>query len=120
MAPLTTSFIMTSTSASDRQGGCDNAPAYASKATSEFMAQKGIKTLFHASYSPDLAPCDFWLFPQLKKRLMGRRFDSDEEVKRAVEGILKELSENGLDFVFKQWELRLKKCVEMEGDFVEK
>jgi hypothetical protein len=25
-------------------------------------------------YSPDLAPCDFWLFPKLKSPLKGRRF----------------------------------------------
>jgi hypothetical protein len=25
-------------------------------------------------YSPDLAPCDFWLFPKLKNALKGQRF----------------------------------------------
>jgi len=25
-------------------------------------------------YSPDLAPCDFWLFPELKSLLKGRRY----------------------------------------------
>ena len=25
----------------------------------------GIKTVPHPSYRPDLAPCDFWLFPKL-------------------------------------------------------
>ena len=26
----------------------------------------GIKTVSHPPYSPDLAPCDFWLFPKLR------------------------------------------------------
>ena len=26
----------------------------------------GIKTVPHPPYSPDVAPCDFWLFPKLK------------------------------------------------------
>jgi hypothetical protein len=28
-------------------------------------------------YSPDLAPCDFFLFPRIKMKLKGRRFDDD-------------------------------------------
>jgi hypothetical protein len=30
--------------------------------------------------SPDLAPCDFFLFPKIKINLKGRRFDSIEEI----------------------------------------
>ena len=32
-------------------------------------------------YSPDLAPCDFFLFPKLKKPMKGRRFATVEERK---------------------------------------
>jgi len=32
------------------------------------------------SYSPDLAPCDFFQFPKMKLRLKGRRFDTTEEI----------------------------------------
>ena len=40
----------------------------------------GIKTVLHPSYSPDLAPCDFWLFPKLR----GCRYEIIEEMKEAV------------------------------------
>ena len=30
------------------------------------QTKMGIKTVPHRSYSPDLAPCDFWLFPKLR------------------------------------------------------
>jgi hypothetical protein len=30
----------------------------------------------HPPYSPDLAPCDFALFPKLKMKLKGRRFQT--------------------------------------------
>ena len=40
----------------------------------------GIKTLPHPPYSPDLAPCDFWLFPKLR----GCRYETTEEMKEAV------------------------------------
>ena len=31
-------------------------------------------------YSPDLAPCDFFLFPNMKLRLKGRRFETTEKI----------------------------------------
>ncbi|XP_018346777.1 PREDICTED: LOW QUALITY PROTEIN: uncharacterized protein LOC108751194 [Trachymyrmex septentrionalis] len=34
-------------------------------------------------YSPDLAPCDFFLFPKLKRLMKGRRFAMIEEIKAA-------------------------------------
>ena len=34
----------------------------------------------HPPYSPDLAPCDFFLFPKMKLKLKGRRFDTIEEI----------------------------------------
>jgi hypothetical protein len=34
----------------------------------------------HPTYSPDLAPCDFYLFPKMKLKLKGRRFDTIEEI----------------------------------------
>ena len=40
----------------------------------------GINTVPHRPYSPDLAPCDFWLFPKLR----GYRYERIEEMKEAV------------------------------------
>ena len=40
----------------------------------------GIKTVPHPPYSPDLSPCDFWLFPKLR----GCRYETVEEMKEAV------------------------------------
>ena len=34
-------------------------------------------------YSPDLAPCDFFLFPELKKPMKGWRFATIEKIKTA-------------------------------------
>ena len=56
----------------------DNAPAYRAVTTNEFLA-KHIPSLPHPPYPPDLAPCDFFLFPQLKKTMKGCRFDYTEE-----------------------------------------
>jgi hypothetical protein len=32
--------------------------------------------LEHPPYSPDLAPCDFWAFPAMKRELQGKKFRS--------------------------------------------
>ena len=40
----------------------------------------GIKTVPQPPYSPDIAPCDFCLFPKLR----GCRYETIEEMKDAV------------------------------------
>jgi len=42
----------------------------------------------HPPYSPDLAPCDFFLFPKLKLRMKGRRFDTIEEFQEESQRVL--------------------------------
>ena len=49
----------------------DNAPSHTSFAVREFLAQNNITTLPHPPYSPNLALCDFFLFPKLKSYLKG-------------------------------------------------
>ena len=50
----------------------DNAPSHRALVTHEFLAHNSIITLLHPRYSPDLAPCDFFLFPKMKLQLKGR------------------------------------------------
>ncbi len=40
----------------------------------------GFMLLSHPPKSPDLVPSNFWLFADLKKMLLGKRFGSNEEV----------------------------------------
>jgi hypothetical protein len=54
----------------------------------EFLAKKRIKLLSHPPYSPDLAPADYFLFPQLKKDLAGITM-TQEEFKKDWEGVLR-------------------------------
>ena len=41
-----------------------------------------------APYSPDLAPCDFWLFWKLKSPLKGKRFQTIDEIQENRTGHL--------------------------------
>jgi histone-lysine N-methyltransferase SETMAR len=65
-----------------------------------FLHSKGIKTVPQPPYSPDIAPCNFFLYPQVKKLINGGRF----EIVKAIEAILKKLSKNGFQHVFEQWQ----------------
>ena len=57
----------------------------------DYLTQMGIKTVLHPPYSPDLAPCDFWLFPKLKENLRGNRYSTIEDMKEAVTRVLNTL-----------------------------
>ena len=54
----------------------DNAPAHKSATVQEYLKESRLDVLDHPPYSPDLSPCDFWLFPRLKEILAGHRFES--------------------------------------------
>jgi histone-lysine N-methyltransferase SETMAR len=62
----------------------DNAPAYPSLRVSQFSAGKGISATDRPPWSPDLAPPDFWLFPELKSVLEAKRFSDVEDIESSV------------------------------------
>jgi histone-lysine N-methyltransferase SETMAR len=62
----------------------DIEPAHTSKVAMAASTDFGFEILPHPSYSPDLAPSDFYLFPTLKTKLRGRRFGSNKGVMKAV------------------------------------
>lgn len=74
----------------------------------------------HPPYSPDLAPSDFHLFPELKKNLGGTQFKTDEEVQNAVVSFLRGQAAEFYDSGLKKWVPRMQKCIERNGDYVEK
>ena len=57
-----------------------NALLHNSILVTDYLTKMGIKTVPYPLYSPDLAPCDFWLFPKLKEKLRGCRFETIEEI----------------------------------------
>ena len=63
----------------------DNAPSHRASTTQETVDRRSIEVLGHPPYIPDLAPCDFFLFPTLKKILRGPQFDNVADLQRAVQ-----------------------------------
>ena len=58
------------------------------------MAKNNTTIMPQPPYSPDLAPCDFFLWPKLKKSMKGRRFAAIEEIKTASLEELKAIPES--------------------------
>jgi hypothetical protein len=75
-------------------------PAHSSHLVQSFLAKHGIPVVRQASYSPDMAPCDFWLFPKLKRPLKGSCFDIHEDIMRNMTKELRSLPEEGFQKCF--------------------
>ena len=78
------------------------------------------KLIPHPAYSPDLAPSDFFLFPNLKKDIRGLHFRSDEEVVMAVEEWVNGKDPDFFSSGLMALEHRWSKCITLEGNYIEK
>ena len=52
----------------------DNARPHVANHVMEFLTKFNITCVPHLPYSPDLPPCDFFLFPPIKAKLRGIQF----------------------------------------------
>ena len=73
----------------------------------------GIKTVPQPPYSPDLAPCDFWLFP----KLTGYRYETIEEMKEAVMKVIDMLTQEDFHGASQKL-LEQCKCIAAGGDYL--
>ena len=79
----------------------------------------GFGQLPHPAYSPDLAVCDFSVFPALKWKLRGMHFESRGEIISTVHAALAKMSSYGFSHSFDQWTKRCNKCVLAKGNYFE-
>jgi histone-lysine N-methyltransferase SETMAR len=60
----------------------DNAICHTAISVIESLAKKRLPVVPQPTYSPDLSPCDFVLFPKLKFQLKGRHFGTVENIEK--------------------------------------
>ena len=75
----------------------------------------GIKTVPHLPYSPDVAPCDFCLFPKLR----GCRYEIIEGMKETVTKVIDTLTQEDFHGAFQKLLERYNKCITAGGDYFE-
>ena len=90
----------------------DSAPVHNSILVTDYLMKMGVKTVPQPPYSPDLAPCDFWLFPKLR----GCRYETIEEMKEAVKKIIDTLTQEDFHGVFQKLLEWYNKCIAARGD----
>lgn len=87
------------------------------KITSEFEKHH-LARMPHPPYSPDISPCDFWLFGMLKGILKDREFSSGDEIAAAIAEEWNHLTFDDVQSVFRNWMSRLTWVIEHEGEYI--
>ena len=99
----------------------DNASSHKCAVVKSFLASEKVKVLNQPPYSPDLSPCDFFLFPRLKKLLSGNKYTSRSSLGRAIYQSLQQIPKEDYMYLsaFRDWVKRLQKYVSVKGEYFE-
>jgi hypothetical protein len=71
----------------------------------------------HPLYSPDLAPCDFFLYPKMKLWLKGCSFDTTEKIHAESQEVIETLTFENFQGCMKSWETCCDHCIHAQGDY---
>ena len=96
----------------------DNAPDHTALSIGQFF-ERNSAILEYPPYSPDLAPCDFFLFPKIKSVLKRTHFSDINSIKMAATTELKKIPENAFQRGIESWKRQMHKCFKVEGNYFE-
>lgn len=97
----------------------DNAPSHRSTLVTDYLTKNRILTINHSPYSPDLAPCDFYLFGKMHLPMKGKRYVDVKAIQKACTDILKNISTDNLKHSFDMLLDRANRCIKSQGDYFE-
>ena len=84
----------------------NNAAAHFAHVVKGFLAKNNTALMRPPPYSPDLAPFDFWLFPQVKTTLKGTLFQSRKNITEKTMAELRIITEEEFKRCFQKWQRR--------------
>ena len=93
-----------------------NSPIHNFILVTDYLTKMGTETVSQPLYSPDLAPCDFCLFPKLR----GCHYEIIEEMKEAVTKIIDTLTQEDFHEAFQYLLERYKNLHAAGGDYFER
>ena len=96
-----------------------NAPPHKTKKVKEFLKKKRISLINHPPYSPDLSPCDYFLFPKLKTKMKETFYDDIPTIQAAVTEVLKNIPIIAIKKCMHALVDRYKRCIETNGTYFE-
>ncbi len=97
----------------------DNASSHTAVPTLAFIGESDIDMLAHPPYSPDLVPCDYFLFPRLKNIFRGVRHASKAAMERAIKDGLRQIPPEDFVAAIDSMPVRWMKCVAANGQYFE-
>ena len=98
----------------------DNLSPHTTHPIVDFLIKQKLKCMGHPPYSPDLALCDFYMFPKAVDELRGRMFQSSKTAVEEYISVVEEWSQEAYTEACQKWFRRLKLCVECSGEYFEK
>ena len=69
----------------------NNASTQTTAATLDYTEANGVQLVTQTPYSPDLVPCDFVPFPQVKQQLKGKQFQGVKEARVFFKGVISDM-----------------------------
>lgn len=95
----------------------DNSPVHDHPDVLEYLNWAGLNLIPHPPYSPDLAPCDFWLNDYIKSNLATQ--PDQKSLVKAVTKVLKEIPKDEYRKTFEKYLDRLQLCINNNGEYFE-
>ncbi|CAF3142115.1 unnamed protein product [Rotaria sp. Silwood2] len=95
----------------------DNGPPHAHQDVVDYLTEECIEIIPHPPYSPDLAPCDFWLNDYIKNKLTDHT--NEESLAEEVSAIMKNIPINEFKKTFDKLLERMELCINNNGDYFE-
>jgi hypothetical protein len=97
----------------------DNAPIHCTITVRDRMAAAELERMAHPLYSPGLAPCKFFLFGYIKGKVVGKQYETLEDLVSKVKNIIEDIRPDVLKSVFESWKGRLLDCWNSSGEYME-
>ncbi len=97
----------------------DNAPAHCADLVQNFLRQHGVQQVPHPGYSPDISPCDYFLFDKVKKMISGTHYQTKADLCTAVDAALDQIPQEMWAQAMDNYPIRLHKVIASGGGYFE-
>jgi transposase len=96
----------------------NNCSIHTSRGSREWVKEHDMLRIPQPSYSPDLAPSDFYLFRTVKERLERSQVADEDQFFESLQGILRGIDQQELNRVFQASVRRVQEVSEGNGNYV--
>jgi hypothetical protein len=95
----------------------DNSPIHKSKSAIAKTSSMPVQLAPHLPYPPNFGPSDLFRSGHLKAQIIGRQFNSPEDLTRWIQAAFLRISRDTVERVFDEWIDRVERCISHEGSY---